>query len=429
MNTIGPQYQPGKAWTVAAMLAVMMLTNFLDKVVIGLVAVPMMEELSLTPTQFGVIGGSFYWLYAVGAVAGGFLSNRVAARRILLVMAVAWACIQLPLAVSGSFLTFIACRALLGLTEGPASPVATHALYKWFPDDKRSLPVALLHQGSSTGLLLAGLLIPAITVAWGWRANFYFLTAVGLAWCVAWYFFGAEGTVEHQPASRQEDSERIPYRRLLADPTVIGNYIAHFVAHWVLAASLTWLSAYLQKGLGFEPITAGRMFALFIAITAPVSLGLAWLSQHLMARGVPSRLARGAFVGIALVAAGVLNCLILLIDMAPLQKFVVLAIAGGMTLVAYSVGPAILGEIVPRSQRGGILSLGNAAASLAGLGAPVMTGWLVQMTAGASGSGYERGFFFGGIILIIGGLLSMVLMNPQKSGGRLWPAAVRQTVA
>ncbi|OWW20147.1 MFS transporter [Noviherbaspirillum denitrificans] len=427
MNT--PQYQPGKAWAIAAMLAVMMLTNFLDKVVLGLVAVPLMEELKLTPTEFGIIGGSFYWLYAVGAVVGGFVANRVAARRILLVMAVAWAIIQLPLAASASFLTFIACRVLLGLTEGPASPVATHALYKWFPDNKRSLPVALLHQGSSAGLLLAGLLIPAITAAWGWRANFYFLTAVGMAWCVLWYFFGAEGTVERPAAGKSEDSERIPYRKLLGDATVIGNYIAHFVAHWVLAASLTWLSAYLQKGLGFEPITAGRMFALFIAITAPVSLGLAWLSQHLLSAGVPSRLARGTFIGVALVSAGILNCSVLLFDLAPLQKFVLLAVGGGMTLVTYSVGPAILGEIVPKSQRGGILAIGNAVAALAGLCAPVLTGWLVQMTAGASGSGYERGFFFGGVILIVGGLVSMALMNPQKSGGRLWTAATRHTPA
>jgi len=423
------QYQPGKAWAVATMLAVMMLTNFLDKVVIGLVAVPLMDELKLTPTEFGIIGGSFYWLFALGAVVGGFVSNRVPARLILLVMAGAWAFIQLPLAASASFLTFIVCRALLGLTEGPASPVATHALYKWFPDNKRSLPVALLHQGSSAGLLLAGLLIPTITATWGWRANFYFLTAVGLAWCVLWYFFGAEGTVEQPAAGKTEDSERIPYRRLLCDATVIGNYIAHFVAHWVLAASLTWLSAYLQKGLGFEPITAGRMFALFIAITAPVSLGLAWLSQHLLAAGVPSRLARGAFVGIALVIAGVLNCAVLLLDLAPLQKFVILAVGGGMTLVTYSVGPAILGEIVPRSQRGGILSIGNAVASLAGLGAPVVTGWLVQVTAGASGSGYERGFFFGGVILIIGGLVSMIMMNPQRSGTRLWTTSIRHTLA
>ena len=34
-------YRPKTAWTIAGLLATMMLVNFLDKVVIGLVAVPL----------------------------------------------------------------------------------------------------------------------------------------------------------------------------------------------------------------------------------------------------------------------------------------------------------------------------------------------------------------------------------------------------
>ncbi|NEX62984.1 MFS transporter [Noviherbaspirillum galbum] len=422
-------YQPLRAWAMAGMLAAMMLTNFLDKVVIGLVAVPMMQELHLTPTEFGIIGGSFYWLFAIGALIGGFVSNRVPASRVLLVIAVVWAVLQLPLAASASFLTFILCRALLGVTEGPASPVATHALYKWFPNTKRSLPVALLHQGSSAGLLLAGLVIPFVTLHWGWRANFYLLAAVGLAWCVIWFLFGEEGQVEESTLEPARAEERIPYRRLLSDPTVIGNFVAHFVTHWVLAASLTWLSAYLQKGLGYQPIEAGRMFALFIMITAPVSLGLAWLSQHLMSKGVPSRLARGAFIGVALIVAGVLHCALSLVDMGNLQKFITLAIAGGMTLVMNSVGPAVLGEIVPRSQRGGMLAIGNAVASASGLAAPVIMGWLIQMSGSQGGRGYEHGFFVGGLLLTAGGLVALATMNPQRSGRRLCPPVAEASAA
>jgi hypothetical protein len=43
---------------VAILLALLMLVNFLDKVVIGLVAVPMNKELGLSPTEFGLVGGA-----------------------------------------------------------------------------------------------------------------------------------------------------------------------------------------------------------------------------------------------------------------------------------------------------------------------------------------------------------------------------------
>ena len=40
-------------WKVALALAAFMMINFIDKIVLGLVAVPMMDELRLTPQQFG----------------------------------------------------------------------------------------------------------------------------------------------------------------------------------------------------------------------------------------------------------------------------------------------------------------------------------------------------------------------------------------
>ena len=50
-----------------------MLISFLDKIVLRLVAVPMMDELGLAPKRFGDIGSGFL---SIGGVLGGFLANR-----------------------------------------------------------------------------------------------------------------------------------------------------------------------------------------------------------------------------------------------------------------------------------------------------------------------------------------------------------------
>ena len=127
--------------------------------------------------------------------------------------------------------------------------------------------------------------------------------------------------------------------------------------------------------------------------------------------------------------AGGLLCSVCLPNLSNVQKFILLALGSGMALVMNSVGPAILGEIVPHSQRGAILSIGNAVASLSGLGAPVVMGWLIQVSGGGSALGFERGFFINGVILALGGLASLALMNPQKSGRRLWSPSVQRTAA
>jgi hypothetical protein len=63
-----------------------MVINFADKAVIGIAAVPMMQELQLGPRQFGLVGSSFFLLFAVSSVATGFLVNRVQTRWVLLAM-------------------------------------------------------------------------------------------------------------------------------------------------------------------------------------------------------------------------------------------------------------------------------------------------------------------------------------------------------
>ncbi|OAJ61333.1 MFS transporter [Paraburkholderia ginsengiterrae] len=411
------RYRPWRAWSIAIMLALMMLVNFLDKVVLGLVSVPMMRELHLSPTQFGLIGGSLNWLFSISAVLGGLAANRASTKWLLLLMAGAWTVLQLPMLVAGSIWSVIACRVLLGAGEGPASPVAVHALYKWFPDAKRNLPVAVLHQGSALGLLLAGLTIPAITAHWGWRANFLVLSALGSLWCVAWLVFGAEGALS-SPV-RSGHTARVPYGLLLTDRTVLGIFAGHFAANWILAMTLTWTPTWLQLGMGYSAQTAGRMFALFVAVTAPLSLGLAWLSQRLLVRGVPSRVGRGGFLTVTLVVAGVLLVSQAWPGLSPMLRFVLLTLGSGMTLVTYSIGPAVLGEVTPDSQRGGILALSNGFSSLAGLAAPIVTGLLIEGAGRSTAAGFEQASVASGVVLLGCAVLCAYCLDAQRSQRRL----------
>ena len=424
-----PDKMSRQAWAITALIAVLMIINFLDKVVLGLVAVPMMEELHLTPVQFGVIGGSLHWLYAVAAVGGGLLANRLPTRWLLLGMALLWSAVQLPIVFTHALWLMIACRVILGVGEGPATPIATHAIYKWFPDHQRSLPVALIHQGSALGLLIGGLLIPYVSHHWGWRMNFALLALVGFTWAGLWLLMGSEGRDDGQPTGDQPvapaPQAAIPYRRLLTDPTVLGNYMSHFGANWVLGVVLVWLPSYLQKGLGYDGVTAGKMFALFILLTLPVSLGLAWLSQHLLRKGWTSRLARGLLSAGALVLAGLALLAATLLDLPGLARFALLALGTGLTSVVFSIGPAMLGEIVPTSQRAAVLSMSVVFTSLAGFLSPLVSGALLQETAAAGAARYERVFLVAGGVILVTGVLLWVTAHPRQAASRLHAASSR----
>jgi MFS family permease len=433
--TASSDFQPRPAWAMTLLLTGLALINFLDKVVIGMIAVPMSAELHLSPARFGLIAGSFFWLFSISTIVVGLLSNRFPTRWLLLAMGVAWAVVQVPQAMTTSAIALLVCRVLLGAAEGPFLPVTVHALYKWFPDRKRNLPVAIVSQGAGIGLLLAGLLIPHVTRVWGWRMNFVLLGAVGALWSVLWLAFGREGNLVsahgHTSAAnnRAEGAPRRSLRKTLTDRSVLCVFLIGFAAYWSLSQVLTWLPTYLEKGLGYPGIVAGRWFAVVVVTATPVNVGLSWLSQAMLERGASTRVARVKLVSAALIVSGLLYALPLALPLSPGQKVMLLALGAALPTVCFAVGPALLAEVVPEYQRGAVLAIHTAVASLGAAFSPVLMGAIVQARGTQFASACEAGFATCAVLAFAAALLALRWLHPERSRRVLGTAAAQPQAA
>src|ERR1700750_2575052 len=212
------QPTPKGAWKITFLLFLFMLVNFGDKIVVGLAGVPIMTDLKLEPEQFGWLRSSFFFLFSISAIVVGFIVNKVPTRWVLLTLAVIWALAQFPMVGTVSFTTLLICRIVLGAGEGPAFSVAAHAIYKWFPDEKRTLPTAILSQGSAFGVVLAVPALNWIIVNHSWHYAFGALGVVGLMWVAAWLAFGKEGPLT-QSAGVAGAEPTVPYFRVLTSRT------------------------------------------------------------------------------------------------------------------------------------------------------------------------------------------------------------------
>src|SRR5580704_13800322 len=183
------------AWLTVTLLFLFMLINFADKSVIGIAAVPIIQELKITPSQFGLIGSSFFLLFALSAIVTGFVVNRVQTRWVLLAMGLVWALTQFPMMGAAGFGTIVACRIALGAGEGPAVPVALHSAYKWFPNELRTLPTAIIVQGGAVGIMVALPLLNWVIVHYSWHWAFGVLGIAGLVWTAVWLALGREGSL------------------------------------------------------------------------------------------------------------------------------------------------------------------------------------------------------------------------------------------
>jgi MFS family permease len=331
-----------------------------------------------------------------------------------------WALAQFPMVGNVSFTTLLICRVILGAGEGPAAAVATHAIYKWFPDEKRTLPTAVLSQGSAFGIILAVPALNWLIVHYSWHYAFGALGVAGLIWVVAWLSLGKEGPLVPASVAAAEEP-RIPYFRLLISRTFIGCCAATFGAYWALSLGLTWFTPFIVKSLGFSQQQAGLISILPWIFGSIVVLVTGWLSQVLMARGFSTRVARGVLGAVPLIVGGVILGFVSYVDGAALQ--VALLVAGsGLSGSIYVVCAPMISEFTPVSQRSAVISIYGAIYTLAGILAPSVMGNVIQRASGLV-EGYMTGYTINAVVLVASGLLGLLLLWPNTERERLMAAA------
>jgi MFS family permease len=420
------QPTPNGAWKITFLLFLFMLVNFADKIVVGLAGVPIMTEMKLEPDQFGLLGSSFFFLFSISAIVVGFIVNRIDTRWVLLALATVWALAQFPMLGTVSFTTLLICRVVLGAGEGPAASVAVHAIYKWFPDEKRALPTAVLSQGSAFGVILAVPALNWVIVNHSWHYAFGALGVVGLMWVAAWLVLGKEGPLVQTVAQEAADP-RIPYFQLLTSRTFIGCVAATFGAYWALSLGLTWFTPFIVKGLGFSQQDAGWISILPWVFGAVVVMLTGWASQVLMARGVSTRGARGVLGSVPLIVGGSILAVLPHVNGAGLQ-IALLVVGSGLCGSIYVVCAPMLGEFTPVSQRGAVIAIYGAIYTLAGIVAPAVMGSVIQH-AGGMLEGYMTGFTINAVVMATSGLLGLLLLWPNPERARLLAHAAQPKFA
>lgn len=414
----GAEPNGGRAWSIAALLFFFSMVNFIDKLVMGLAAVPVMKEFALSPRQYGAIGSSFFLLYAIsGVVVGLFFVQRVSPKRLLLVLVAIWTVAQTPIAFGSSLATMYAGRILLGVGEGPATPSAFHALYGWFTNDKRNLPTSVQLAGVGTGFLIGSPLLTGVIAAYGWRAGFITCSALGVVWMAAWTLFGADGPLIRHNEAVSPAVDRVSWVQFWTDRTVVANLVVATSAYWLTGLSITWLAPYLQLGLGYSSRDTGWLVSAILGAQIPLQLGIAWFSHHLLASGRSSRISRGLVLGLCVVVAG-LTMTVATFVQAPALKLLLLSAGFTLPTLSFIIGPAIVGEIAPTAQRGTALLITYSVITVSGLLSPIVTGWVVQQAGASPLDGYTHALWLTGAIVTIGGLWAACGLDPEGTRAR-----------
>lgn len=403
---------------VLVLLMSVMIISVLDKSIFAFAGAQIIDELKLTPAEFGFIGSAFFFLYSISGVAVGFLANRFPSRWILVGMSLVWMVSQLLVSVSSSFMALVASRLMLGAGTGPGTAVTQHACFKWFGPTERVMPASLIQVSIMLGAVFAAISLPFLIAQVGWRLAYAGLAALGFAWMLLWLAFGREGS--HVDAAEKPSGGPLPgYRRLLLNRTFLGITLVGFVGYLPNALIYSWVPLYLQKGLGMAPMQSGYTV---------MSVTLAVILCNLLVSALSQRaLARGASVQRAMVALPLACCL------GAGLAFVALTQAHGhllATLALYATGAVlinvlptfantIVAYIAPDARRGSMLSIHIGGLTSAGMLAPWMVGQMVAGQGDDIARGFELSLALIGAAILVSTLLAFWLVKPQRTREQL----------
>ncbi|WPO70858.1 MFS transporter [Streptomyces sp. KN37] len=412
-----PAADSRRAWLITAMIVTFMVINFADKSVLGLAAVPIMEELDLSNSTYGLISSSFYFLFSISGLLVGFLSTRISSRVLLFGMTLLWAVAQLPVLALASVPTLMAGRILLGAAEGPAASMSMHALYKWFPPERRGFPSALQIGGAALGTLIAAPVVTWLIEGFGWRSAYAVLAAVSATWALVWWRVGHDGPYDHKRTAGGTSEPRLPYRKILLTGTVVGSISSAFGAAWALSLSHAWLPAYFRTQMDMSAAASATAISVMSGFGLVLLLAVSPFMDALKSRGVSSRWSSGAGQSIAVCVAGCAMTAFPFID-ASGPRLVLIALAFGGTAIAVPLHYMTTAEVVPPAQRGAVFGIVAGVGTLPGLVAPFLTGHLID-AADTPSIGYTTAFLAAGAVMLTAGTFALAAIRPERDARRL----------
>ncbi|MDN5746024.1 MAG: MFS transporter, partial [Nocardioidaceae bacterium] len=260
-----------------------------------------------------------------------------------------------------------------------------------------------------------------------WRTAFAVLGVIGLLWALAWSLIGKDGPVGTSAQASGTEASRlsgykVPLPKLMLTGTFLGALAATAAAYVSLAILLAYLPAYLKGPLDYSDRDASLLFVLPWLMAAILVMGQGVLTRRLMERGVSTRLARGAMGGFGLVISAAFT-LLFAHSTSGVAQIICMSFAFSVSGLIFATSSTVCGELTPPSQRGAVLGTYVAIASLAGVVAPVVTGRLID-AATHEAEGYVAAFTLMAVVMIIGGLIALIFIRPERDAEILRPFAI-----
>ena len=412
-------------WVICALLFAATTINYMDRAVMGILAPTLTDELDWSETDYSTIVSSFTFAYGFGYLFMGKLMDSVGVRIGYAISIIGWSFAAMGHGFARSVMGFSIARAGLGITEGGNFPAAIKTVAEWFPKKERAFATGIFNAGTNVGAVVAPLVVPFITLRWGWRWAFIATGAVGFLWLIAWFAI-YRSPEEHPKVSKEElafirsdppeSTARVSWFRLLGYRQTWAFVIAKFMTDPIWWFYLYWLPKFLDADYGVKLTGVALPLVVIYGIADLGSVGGGWVSGALMNRGWSINAGRKTAMLIAAL-------LIVPTALTPLAN----SMWGAVAIVSVAAAShqwwsanlfTTSSDMFPRWAVASMVGLGGFAGSMGGVLFQTLTGYILEVT----NSNYTIIFLICGLAYV-SALLIFHLIVPRLEPARIETAA------
>ncbi len=282
-------------WAICALLFFATTINYMDRQILGLLAPKLQNEFAWNELEYSNIVTAFQVAYAIGLLGFGRIIDRIGTKRGYSIAVVVWSFAAMGHALARSVFGFGVARFALGLGEAGNFPAAIKAVAEWFPKRERALATGVFNSGSNVGAIVAPLVVPWLTVRFGWQASFVFLGSLGFIWIVFWLVqydaperkqglsVAERAYILSDPA--EPHLAKVPWLRLLACRQAWAFIVGMALTAPVWWFYLYWLPKFFHARHGLDLVGLGPPLVVIYSMTCLGSIGGGLLSSTLIKRG------------------------------------------------------------------------------------------------------------------------------------------------
>jgi ACS family hexuronate transporter-like MFS transporter len=374
-------------WVICALLFFAATINYIDRQVIGILKPTLQTEIGWSEVDYSWIVFAFQTAYALGLLIVGGLMDRFGTRKGFSIALVVWSLAAMGHALVSSVMGFGIARFMLGLGESGNFPASIKTVAEWFPKKERAFATGIFNAGTNVGVIAASLIVPAITLAWGWRWAFILTGAIGFVWLFFWLalYRKPEEHPKLSPTERayiqsdpMDSTTKIPWVRLFPHRQTWAFAIGKFMTDPIWWVYLFWLPDFLHKRHGLNLKDFGPPLVAIYLIADVGSVAGGWLSSTLIRRGSTINAARKTAM---LVCA---LCVVPIIFASQTSNLWVAVLLIGMAAAAHQGWSAniytIASDTFPRCAIGSVVGIGGMAGAVGGMLISLVVGKILEKT-------------------------------------------------